>query len=85
MADVAELCPACGTVTRGDDEPCPCEPPPPKLLLTPVQAEQLAMARWSAVSLERIADALEELCTWKEEERRERNEREARAEGRRTS
>ncbi len=76
----ASLCTNCGDVSYPDDPGCECKTPPaPRNPLTPLQAAELSTARWSAVSLERIADALEELCTFKEEEARSRLAREERS------
>lgn len=51
-----------------------CQPLKPSAIsLTPIQAAELNDRKWIGASIERIADALEELCTFKEEEQRARN------------
>ena len=52
---------------------CECAASAGDVLLTPMQALELGDRKWISASLERIADALEELCTFKENEVRERN------------
>jgi hypothetical protein len=64
------VCGGCGVVTYEGEPPCECPPNVVRVPLTATEAAKLSVARWQAVSLERIADALEELCTWKEKEAR---------------
>jgi hypothetical protein len=69
----ATLCTGCGAVSYPADEDCDCGPELFRLPIVPTKAAELSTARWQCESLERIADALEELVTFKENEVRERN------------
>ncbi len=73
MRDFATLCRGCGAVSFPADDDCDCGPEMIRTELSPSHAAQLSVSRWQAESCERIADALEELVTFKENEVRERN------------
>lgn len=61
------LCLGCLDVfTDEDGRECECSAS--AATLTPIQALEMTERKWIGASLERIADALEELCTFKEEE-----------------